>query len=144
MASADDSSPDLQRAVNRQGLAQFAAFHSCRLVFSVIERYHWIVPLFMKDAAIGFTHQVHELSPSFLHKNSLKLIVHPHEYLFEVQGLNDAHTADVLEMGIRSLLHLQIAELPTRMWYWLVQNYNPRNSTLYLADSTGLCITEDV
>nr|GMC64605.1 hypothetical protein DM860_011472 [Ipomoea batatas] len=92
MASADDSSPDLQRAVNRQ--------------------------------AGKLQQRLDEIRSK--------------------QGLNDAHTAAVLEMGIRSLLHLQIAELPTRMWYWLVQNYNPRNSTLYLADSIGLCITEDV
>nr|GMD19201.1 hypothetical protein DM860_018298 [Ipomoea batatas] len=34
-------------------------------------------------------------------------------------------------------------ELPTRIGYWLFQNYNPRNSTMYLADGTGLCITEE-
>nr|GLL16895.1 hypothetical protein DM860_011184 [Ipomoea trifida] len=37
-------------------------------------------------------------------------------------------------MGFASLFHLQIDNLPTRMGYWLDQNYNPRNSTLYLAD----------
>nr|GLL39754.1 hypothetical protein DM860_007366 [Ipomoea trifida] len=33
--------------------------------------------------------------------------------------------------------------LPIRMGYWLVQNYNPKNSTLYLADGTGVSITDE-
>nr|GMC46610.1 ulp1 protease family, C-terminal catalytic domain-containing protein [Ipomoea batatas] len=45
-------------------------------------------------------------------------------------------------MDFASLFHLQIDNLPTRMGYWLDQNYNPRNSTLYLADGTGVSITE--
>nr|GMC75271.1 hypothetical protein DM860_012367 [Ipomoea batatas] len=46
-------------------------------------------------------------------------------------------------MGFGSLFRLQIDSLPTRMGYWLVQNYNPRNSTLYLADGTRVSITEE-
>nr|GMC49034.1 phospholipase-like protein [Ipomoea batatas] len=45
-------------------------------------------------------------------------------------------------MGFASLFHLQIDNLPTRMGYWLDQNYNLRNNTLYLADGPGVSITE--
>nr|GMD26678.1 ulp1 protease family, C-terminal catalytic domain-containing protein [Ipomoea batatas] len=65
------------------------------------------------------------------------------QFLDALQGLNAAQAAIVLEMGFGSLLHLHIVELLTRMGYWLVENYNPRNSTLYIADGTRLCITEE-
>nr|GMD95385.1 uncharacterized protein LOC109154451 [Ipomoea batatas] len=56
------------------------------------------------------------------------------QFFEALQGLNAAQTAAIIEMGFVSLFHLQIDNLPTKMGYWLVQNYNPRNSMLYLAD----------
>nr|GLL20085.1 nematode resistance protein-like HSPRO2 [Ipomoea trifida] len=60
---------------HRKLIYQFAAFHSCRLVFSVIERYDWIVLLFMK---IGSS-----LLLKLLEKDEACFLKHPIDEEFE-------------------------------------------------------------
>nr|GMD95536.1 ulp1 protease family, C-terminal catalytic domain-containing protein [Ipomoea batatas] len=122
MVSANDSSPELQRVVNRQGE---------------------VGPSNALDSLVLAASRVRKTCKKRKNYTALRSRASSSQFLDALQGLNAAQAAIVLEMGFGSLLHLHIVELLTRMGYWLVENYNPRNSTLYIADGTRLCITEE-
>nr|GMD70675.1 Peptidase C48, SUMO/Sentrin/Ubl1 [Ipomoea batatas] len=119
MAAADDSSPDLQRVVNRRA--------GNRLRLDEIRSKQIVV---VKRSRKRSRSDVGDAGPSNAPASSVLAV---------------RQTAAIIEMGFASLFHLQIDNLPTRMGYWLVENYNPipRNSTLYLADGTRVSITKE-
>nr|GMD70676.1 hypothetical protein DM860_007403 [Ipomoea batatas] len=124
MAAVDDSSPNLQRAVNRRAGNRLS-------------------PSNAPASSVLAVRQVRKTWKKRKDYPSLRSRVSTSQFFEALQGLNAAQTAAIIEMGFASLFHLQIDSLPTRMGYWLVENYNPRNSTLYLADGTGVSITEE-
>nr|GMD78710.1 hypothetical protein DM860_011184 [Ipomoea batatas] len=150
MAAADVSSPDLQRAINRRA--------GNRLRLDEIRSKQIVV---VKRSRKRSRSDVGEAGPSNAPASSVLAVCQvwktwkkrkdypslrsrssTSQFFEALQGLNAVQTATIIEMGFASLFHLQIDNLPIRMGYWLVQNYNPRNSTLYLVDGIGVSITE--
>nr|GMD78369.1 hypothetical protein DM860_017426 [Ipomoea batatas] len=150
MAAADVSSPDLQRAINRRA--------GNRLRLDEIRSKQIVV---VKRSRKRSRRDVGEAGPSNAPASSVLAVCQvwktwkkrkdypslrsrssTSQFFEALQGLNAVQTATIIEMGFASLFHLQIDNLPIRMGYWLVQNYNPRNSMLYLVDGTGVSITE--
>nr|GMD95386.1 hypothetical protein DM860_007403 [Ipomoea batatas] len=135
MAAADDSSPDLQRVVNRRD-----EIRSKQIV--VVKRSRKrsqsdvgeAGPSNAPASSVLAVRQVRKTWKKRKDYPSLRSRSSTSQFFEALQGLNAAQTAAIIEMGFVSLFHLQIDNLPTKMGYWLVQNYNPRNSMLYLAD----------
>nr|GMD98138.1 Ribosomal protein L39e [Ipomoea batatas] len=145
MAAADDSSPDHQRVVNRRagnGL-RLDEIRSKQIV--VVKRSRKrsrsdvgeAGPSNAPASSVLAVRQVRKTWKKRKDYPSLRSRSSTSQFFEALQGLNAAQTAAIIEMGFASLFHLQIDNLPTKMGYWLVQNYNPRNSMLYLADGTG-------
>nr|GMD97089.1 putative ulp1 protease family, C-terminal catalytic domain-containing protein [Ipomoea batatas] len=140
MVSANDSSPELQRVVNRQAGNPRQRLDEIRSKQSDAGE---VGPSNALDSLVVAASRVRKTCKKRKNYPALRSRASSSQFLDVLQGLNVAQTAIVLEMGFGSLLHLYIVELLTRMGYWLVENYNPRNSTLYIADGTRLCITEE-
>nr|GMD41947.1 hypothetical protein DM860_011184 [Ipomoea batatas] len=142
MAAADDSSPDHQRVVNRRagnGL-RLDEIRSKQIV--VVKRSRKrsrsdvgeAGPSNAPASSVLAVRQVRKTWKKRKDYPSLRSRSSTSQFFEALQGLNAAQTAAIIEMGFASLFHLQIDNLPTKMGYWLIQNYNPRNSMLYLAD----------
>ncbi|RAL38221.1 hypothetical protein DM860_017426 [Cuscuta australis] len=72
---------------------------------------------------------------------SLKTRSTPHVLMKAIQRMNFVQRAEVERIGFRSVLRLDIWELPSRLGLWVVSNYDARSSCLKLPDSTKMHIT---
>ncbi|VFQ85587.1 unnamed protein product [Cuscuta campestris] len=55
-----------------------------------------------------------------------------------VEALNDVQRRDVVRIGFGSILRIKLTELPAKLGFWVVDKFNPRSSSLELADGTKL------
>ncbi|CAH9081514.1 unnamed protein product [Cuscuta europaea] len=60
-----------------------------------------------------------------------------------VQEMNEKQKEVVEKIGFGSILHLQITELPSKLAYWVVNAFNPKNCKLTIADNTSVHIKEE-
>ncbi|VFQ77328.1 unnamed protein product [Cuscuta campestris] len=60
-----------------------------------------------------------------------------------VEALNDVQRRDVVRIGFGSMLRIKLTELPAKLGFWVVDKFNPRSSSLELADGTKVRVTVD-
>ncbi|VFQ83778.1 unnamed protein product [Cuscuta campestris] len=65
----------------------------------------------------------------------------PHLITKTMKQLNDLQREEVERIGFGSILGMNILELPGRLGYWLVKNFDARRSSLVLPDGTKLHMT---
>ncbi|VFQ61527.1 unnamed protein product [Cuscuta campestris] len=65
----------------------------------------------------------------------------PHLITKMMKQLNDLQREEVERIGFGSILGMNILELPGRLGYWLVKNFDARRSSLVLPDGTKMHMT---
>ncbi|VFQ65229.1 unnamed protein product [Cuscuta campestris] len=69
----------------------------------------------------------------------------PHVLQGVLDALNNIQKQEIEKIGFGSILRLRLTELPAKLGYWVVKNFNPRSSTLELPKHVRLHISiEDV
>ncbi|RAL49103.1 hypothetical protein DM860_015094 [Cuscuta australis] len=53
-----------------------------------------------------------------------------------VESLNEVQRREVVRIGFGSMLKIKLTELPAKLGYWVVEKFNPRSSSIELADGT--------
>ncbi|VFQ79202.1 unnamed protein product [Cuscuta campestris] len=56
---------------------------------------------------------------------------------------NVATRREVVRIGFGSMLKIKLTELPAKLGYWVVKKFNPRSSSIELADGTKVRVTVD-
>lgn len=67
----------------------------------------------------------------------------PHLITTALKQLNDVQRAIVVRIGFGALLGMNILELPARLGYWLVNNFDARSCSLVLPGGAKLHITSN-
>nr|GMC71113.1 uncharacterized protein LOC109183389 [Ipomoea batatas] len=75
--------------------------------------------------------------------DGLKIRAFPKILTKAVEQLSPAQCQAVKDIGLGSLLDLQITNLPHQMGLWLVENFDPRSCTLQLQNGQTIHITAD-
>nr|GMD88152.1 uncharacterized protein LOC109155335 [Ipomoea batatas] len=75
--------------------------------------------------------------------DGLKIRALPKILTTAVEQLNPAQRQAVKDIGLGSLLDLQITNFPRQMGLWLVENFDPRSCTLKLQNGQTIHITAD-
>nr|GMD82142.1 uncharacterized protein LOC109191529 [Ipomoea batatas] len=75
--------------------------------------------------------------------DGLKIRAFPKILTKAVEQLSPAQRQAVKDIGLGSLLDLQITNLPHQMGLWLVENFDPRSCTLQLQNGQTIHITAD-
>nr|GMC92305.1 uncharacterized protein LOC109155335 [Ipomoea batatas] len=75
--------------------------------------------------------------------DGLKIRALPKILTTAVEQLNPAQRQAVKDIGLGSLLDLQITNFPRQMGLWLVENFDPRSCTLKLQNEQTIHITAD-
>ncbi|CAH9053472.1 unnamed protein product [Cuscuta europaea] len=60
-----------------------------------------------------------------------------------IKAMNNAQKKAVQEIGFGGLLNLEISQLPSKMAFWVVENFNPRNCTLRLQEGHNVHISDE-
>ncbi|VFQ59911.1 unnamed protein product [Cuscuta campestris] len=60
-----------------------------------------------------------------------------------VESLNEVQRREVVRIGFGSMLKIKLIELPAKLGYWVVEKFNPRSSSIELADGTKVRVTVD-
>ncbi|VFQ77915.1 unnamed protein product [Cuscuta campestris] len=60
-----------------------------------------------------------------------------------VEALNEDQRREVVRIGFGSMLKIKITELPAKLGFWVVEKFNPRSSSIVLADGTKVRVTVD-
>nr|GMD91781.1 uncharacterized protein LOC109160869 [Ipomoea batatas] len=67
----------------------------------------------------------------------------PRELVNVVTGLNQCQRQHVCDIGMGGLLGLQVNEIPLRLGYWLVSNFDPSQMRLKLANGSFISVTKE-
>ncbi|VFQ80899.1 unnamed protein product, partial [Cuscuta campestris] len=60
-----------------------------------------------------------------------------------VEALNEVQRREVVRIGFGSMLKIKLTELPAKLGFWVVEKFNPRSSSIELADGTKVRVTVD-
>ncbi|VFQ77274.1 unnamed protein product [Cuscuta campestris] len=60
-----------------------------------------------------------------------------------VEALNEVQRREVVRIGFGSMLRIKLTELPAKLGFWVVEKFNPRSSSIELADGTKVCVIVD-
>ncbi|CAH9114007.1 unnamed protein product [Cuscuta europaea] len=66
----------------------------------------------------------------------------PHVLAKALSGMTEAQKADVKSIGFGALFDLDIAEIPGKLGYWVLDSFDPKKCSLVLPDGTNVRITE--
>ncbi|VFQ79296.1 unnamed protein product [Cuscuta campestris] len=60
-----------------------------------------------------------------------------------VEALDEVQRRVVVRIGFGSMLRIKLTELPAKLGFWVVEKFNPRSSSIELADGTKVHVTVD-
>ncbi|VFQ87141.1 unnamed protein product, partial [Cuscuta campestris] len=60
-----------------------------------------------------------------------------------VEALNEDQRREVVRIGFGSMLKIKLTELPAKLGFWVVEKFNPKSSSIELADGTKVRVTVD-
>ncbi|RAL52635.1 hypothetical protein DM860_007403 [Cuscuta australis] len=60
-----------------------------------------------------------------------------------VEALDEVQRREVVRIGFGSMLKIKLTELPAKLGFWVVEKFNPRSSSIELADGTKVRVTVD-
>ncbi|CAH9076699.1 unnamed protein product, partial [Cuscuta europaea] len=67
----------------------------------------------------------------------------PHVLVKALSGMTDAQKEDIKKIGFGAVFNLDIAEIPGKLGYWVVENFDPKKCSLVLLDGSIVRITEE-
>ncbi|CAH9069742.1 unnamed protein product, partial [Cuscuta epithymum] len=75
--------------------------------------------------------------------NAIQTRCSPRLLVKAMKAMNEDQKKAVRDIGFGGLLNLEISQLPSRMASWVVENFNPRNCTIRLAEGASMHISEE-
>lgn len=69
--------------------------------------------------------------------------IQPEELVHIVTSLTTRQQQDVIHIGMGGVMGLRVTEIPLRMDYWLLSNFDPAGMALKLANGSSITITKE-
>ncbi|CAH9138355.1 unnamed protein product, partial [Cuscuta epithymum] len=67
----------------------------------------------------------------------------PHVIVQAIAKFNDKQREEVISIGFGAMLHLYITELPSKLGYWVVDNFDPRSCTMKVSGDIRVHVTDE-